>query len=603
MKIWMSKRSEKTGKRHVVLDMSVQEDHESFWVLRREVMQGRGRAPKRRVMSDGRIRYRFARQHLQRLLMTFPFAELSGGIDRRARRANTHEQLEVPDIDLPDFKGELYDYQKIGVQAILDHWLRELDEAGVHTRGGFMLNDEMGLGKTIMAIAAVLKELAVPALVMCPNSAKWVWLKAIAKFTELEGVVADGTVDERLAAIEKRADFTIVNIEMLQKDAYAEALDFDYAALITDEFHRFANPKAKQTENWLKLHAARELLMSGTPILNRPEESWSGLHRLYPRRYPNHWAFKRWIAITSTVVRSKPVLKDGMPELNYAGRPKVKVTKYTKVVGYKPESMIKLRDHIQSPEVSIRRRKDHVLSDLPEVVFNTLLIELTSEQRRLYRQIVEEMRMQMDDGTIRTLTNMLAVVTRAKQACFSPELYGGTRTSAKLEELHRVVRELTDNDEKAIIFSQWSRATRIIQRELAAYNPAYVDGSVKGKKRGAQEDMFNNDPKCQLYIGTIRANREAISLGAATYVVFTDKDWTPMVNDQAIGRSAAGGLRGAHLGGDATVNVIELFAHNTVEERIEGLLASKRNLFNALYEKDGGAQMDRVTINEIADLF
>lgn len=596
MKIWMSKRSEKTGKRHVVLDMSVQEDRESFWVLRREVVRGSARAPKRRVMSDGRIRYRFAAQHLDRLLMTFPFAELSPGIDRRTRRASAVEQVEVPDIDISDFKGELYDYQKIGVKAILDHWELTYDTAGIHQRGGFMLNDEMGLGKTIMALAAVLHDLAVPALVVCPNSAKWVWAKAVARFTELSAVVADGTVDDRLTAIEKRADITIVNIEMLQKDLYAEALDFDYAALVTDEFHRFANPRAKQTVNWLKLHAARQLLMSGTPILNRPEESWSGLHRLYPRRYPNHWAFKRWIAIVGTVERHKKVQTAD-------GRTRVKTTRYTKVVGYKPENMTKLRDHIQSPEVSIRRRKDHVLKDLPQVVTNTLLIELTPEQRRLYKQIVDDMKMALADGTIKTLPNMLSVVTRAKQACFSPELYGGSRTSAKLDELKRVVQELTDNDEKAIIFSQWSRATRIIQRELADYNPAYVDGSVKGKKRGEQEDKFNEDPDCQLYIGTIRANREAISLGAATYVIFTDKDWTPMVNDQAIGRSAAGGLRGAHLGADVKVNVVELFAHNTVEERIEGLLASKRNLFNALYEKDGGAQMDRVTIAEIAELF
>jgi len=115
-------------------------------------------------------------------------------------------------------------------------------------------------------------------------------------------------------------------------------------------------------------------------------------------------------------------------------------------------------------------------------------------------------------------------------------------------------------------------------------------------------DKFNEDEECHVYIGTIRANQEAITLNAATYVIFTDKDWSPLVNDQAIARSAAGGLRGVGREGEH-VNVIELLARDTIDERIEVVLAGKRQVFNAMVEADGGAVRQQITVAQLADLF
>lgn len=569
MKIWMSKRNPETGKKHVVLDMSRQEERESFWVLRQEVLGYVGRAPKRNLRSDGTVRYRFAQRHLDKLMLTFPFAEVSPGLDRTIRRANTVEQPEVPELDIPDFGLELYDFQKIGVHRMDVH-------CDTHKHRGFILNDELGLGKTVMGLAFIVKRLATPALVVCPNSAKWVWERAAQEHTELEVVVVDGTLPQRQAQIAQRADLTVINIEALR--LHPELADFCYEVCITDEYHKFKNPKSQMTKAWHALQANLDILMSGTPMLSKPEDFWSGLHKLFPERYPSFWMFQKWLCI-----RTKG--------------------KYAKVVGYKAEPMGKLKKHIQDATVSLRRRKDQVLSDLPSVIYSTVLVDLTPEQRRLYNQIVREKELMLANGEITTVKGILSMVTRCKQACFSPELYGGSPHSAKLDELDEVVEQLVANGEKAIIFSQWSKATRIMQRRLAGYNPAYVDGSVKSKLRPEQQDKFNEDPDCHLFIGTIGANSTAITLGAATYVIFTDKDWVPLNNDQAIGRSAAGGLRGAHLGADVKVNVIELFARDTVEARIETLLARKRQMFNSMVERDGGPEIERITISEISELF
>jgi hypothetical protein len=76
----------------------------------------------------------------------------------------------------------------------------------------------------------------------------------------------------------------------------------------------------------------------------------------------------------------------------------------------------------------------------------------------------------------------------------------------------------------------------------------------------------------------------------ATYVIFTDEGWTPAGNDQAIGRSAAGGLRGAAQAAGTVVTVIVLQAEDTYEQYVETLLRRKRNVFDRTVERDAGKQ-------------
>lgn len=553
MKIWRSKPSRTTGRRHIVLDMTPQESADCYWILRSEVL--RGMRPKFKA-SNGRVRYRFNEEHLEKLILTFPFAELSPGMDNQVRRAETYEIDEVPELELPGFKGELYPYQAVAVGKIIENPL-------------FMLNDSMGLGKSPMALASVCELDAIPALIICPNSAKWTWERFVEQFTEYESIIVNGTRAERESQIRKHSDFTIINYEALR--LHPELADYRYKMIIVDEFHKIKNPKAAMTKAVYSLQSDRWLMMSGTPIINRVEEAYSTLHRLWPDRFPSMWLFKKAY---------------------------IHENKVGKVVGYK--NLPKLKKFIHDPSRSIRRRKDQVLQDLPEVTYVTRMVDLLPETRTLYREIFEEAKLRLADGEVTTIAGVLALITRLKQAAFSPELYGGTPKSAKIEELKEIVQELVDNGEKAIIFSQWSKATRIIQRELLDYNPAYVDGSVKGRDRQAQVDRFNNDPDCLLYIGTIAANQEAITLGAATYVIFTDKAWSPLSNEQAIGRSAAGGLRGV---GVSRVTVVDIMANDTIEQRIEELLRQKKAVFDALYERDGGVRVNRSMLQSLRELF
>jgi superfamily II DNA or RNA helicase len=374
--------------------------------------------------------------------------------------------------------------------------------------------------------------------------------------------------------VDSCADDSLYNLSVLDAEEYVAD-----GVLV----HNCKNPAAQVTKGYLHLNAKHGVYMSGTPFLNRPEELWPTLHRIDPVAWPSQEAL-----VAELVIKGD----DGKP------------------MAYRPDVVARIKKFLNV--YTIRRRKDQVVKDLPQEITTQVLVDLTPEQRALYDKIRDESLLLLDNGEVKSITAYLAIITRLKQACWSPELYEGSAKSAKLDKLKEDVMELIASGEKAIIFSQWKKATRILRREISEmfiemgheeWKIAYVDGDVKGSDRRAQENMFNGDDDCKLYIGTIAANQEAITLSAATYVLFTDKAWSPLANDQAKARSAGGGLRGAHLAGTGQkINVIEYFARETVDQWIDELLAGKSNLFNRFVEQDGGLPVTRMQVESLKEL-
>lgn len=577
MKIVIGKSDPENGvKRHVVLICSQEEEYDVHRSLVANVLDPRVLPRRERLRASAQVRFRLSMKYLDKVMLTFPYAEFSPGLETRLSKKAIEEfrAMRVPRLDIEGLRLELFDFQKIAVAKMMK-------------RRNFLLNDEMGLGKTIQALAAIIGRQAYPALVVVPNSIKFNWKRFVEQYTDATCQVVDGTAAQRKQQILKRSDITIINCEGLRvKESYRyetrengtrfrvpviepvhpDLFSIEWEMAVVDEYHKFKNPYAQMTKGLHMIRSKVKVGMSGTPLLNgRPEEVWSILHWMYPRRFPTFHNFmdKHVERLPSGVIQYK-----GLHEV---------------------------RDFFQSR--SMRRRKEWVEDDLPEVVYADHYIDLTAEQKKLYKAIRDELLLWVDEEP-RKIANVLAQMTRLKQACFSPELYDGSQTSAKIAEVKEIMQELVANGEKAIIFSQWSRATRILQRELAEYNPAYVDGTVKAKDRMAQIDKFNEDEDCKVFIGTIGSCKEGFTLSAATYVIFTDKGWTPAENAQAAARSAAGGLRGRGRGGQK-VHIIEVKANDTIEEYIDEMLKKKEQMNARMVERDGGQKFERITMTDL----
>jgi SNF2 family DNA or RNA helicase len=151
-------------------------------------------------------------------------------------------------------------------------------------------------------------------------------------------------------------------------------------------------------------------------------------------------------------------------------------------------------------------------------------------------------------------------------------------SSSKLRELPALVEEITSEGHKILIFSQWERMTRHAEAALAHLDIGRVrmHGGLGLRARQDIIERFNNDPRTMLFIST-DAGGLGLNLQAASYVVNLDLPWNPAKVEQRIGR--------AHrIGQKQSVNVINMIAQDTVEQRVLEVLYQKQALFDEILD-------------------
>lgn len=448
----------------------------------------------------------------------------------------------------------------------------------------FLLGDAQGLGKTkqIIDIALCRKvtEGMKHCLIICGiNGTKYNWADEIkihssedswvlgTRYTKRAPVkMIEGGTKEKLEDLQNIPSqfFWITNIETLRGGAYKEGKaknskyrfpiaeriqelidDGTIGMIAFDEAHKAKNPDSQQGRALLSIKAKHPIPMSGTFVLNNPLDLylplyWAGFedHSFY--QYKNHYCV--------------------MGGFNNK-----------EVVGYK--NLDELRTIMS--KAMLRRTKGDVL-DLPPKVHSIEYVDLTSEQKKLYKEVKDQIVDSIDK--IRMHPDPLSEMLRLRQVTGAPEILSSSITqSAKLDRLVEMIEEITSIGEKAIIFSQWSTMTDIIRGRLKEYNPAYITGEVKSEVRMEEVKKFQNDDSCKVIIGTVGAMGTGLTLTAASTVIFVDEPWNRGLKDQAEDRAHRIGTRG-------TVRVVTLIAKDTIDEGIYNLVQKKGRMADFLID-------------------
>ena len=192
------------------------------------------------------------------------------------RAAETVALSYAEDADLHDLElgGELHPFQRAGVRYAL-------------ARRRTFIADEQGLGKTVQALATLEADDAYPAVVVCPASMKLMWERESLRWLPRRTVaVLDGRTDAAWTEAAEAAEIVVLNYDILE--AHAERLAAGRPrALVLDESHYLKNPRARRTKAAVQLVGrlpddALRLALTGTPILNRPDELVAQLRILGP---------------------------------------------------------------------------------------------------------------------------------------------------------------------------------------------------------------------------------------------------------------------------------------------------------------------------------
>ncbi len=432
-----------------------------------------------------------------------------------------------------------------------------------------MLADDMGLGKTVQAIASavLLKQLRgiEHVLVVCPASLKHQWAREIRRFTSLSAQVIEGNPIQRRDLYRDPQFFNIMNYELVHYDE-EQLMRRRFDLIILDEAQRIKNWRTKTADRIKRLRSPYAFVLTGTPLENRLDELYSIFQFIDPAIIGPLWRFNERYYET-----------ERRPSGSY------------KVLGHK--NLDELRQRI-GPYV-LRRVREDVLLDLPERIDSNFFVEMTGPQWTAYYEYEQRVAQLMARARRRPLTPkehqvLLGSLVKMRLICnalalHDPEIKPEDRekTAPKLRELREILDdEVASNGHKAILFSQWTRMLDLTEPVLERLDLGWVKltGDVPVSRRGALIEQFFEDPRCKVFLSS-DAGGVGLNLQAASMVINLDLPWNPAVLDQRIAR--------AHRHGQPhTVNVVNLIAQGTIEERLLDTLAAKRAVFEAALDQD-----------------
>jgi len=466
----------------------------------------------------------------------------------------------------------LREYQKTGY-----YWLRTL----AHYNFGGILADDMGLGKTVQVITLLLSERknGTPSIVVCPTSLLYNWENEIKKFApQLKSQVISGFPEKRRELLKApNIDIFITTYDMLKRDIeFYESMNFTF--IIADEAQNIKNPSTQAAKSIKQLRGKTRFALTGTPIENTLTELWSIFDFIMPGYLHTVAKFSRLYEI-----------------------PIIKYNDVTKAA--------QLRQQI-APFV-LRRVKENVLKELPKKIEITLQAELSTEQKKIYQANLLEAIGAFDDiiasnSFADNRMRILAQLTRLRQICCHPALFledyeGG---SGKLELALETIQLALESGHRVLLFSQFTGMLSLLKNELEE-NPIilpneknaeyfYIDGTVKAKERMEMTTRFNEGER-NLFLISLKAGGTGLNLTGADVVIHYDPWWNPSVMDQASDR--------AHrYGQEKVVQVFNIVAKDSIEEKIMELQEKKRGLIDSVIT-EGGSFINLLTEDEVRKLF
>jgi SNF2 family DNA or RNA helicase len=451
------------------------------------------------------------------------------------------------------FEGELRPYQQRGLA-----WLSFLSSLGL----GACLADDMGLGKTPQTLALLLAEREQPqsrrrkrvgpTLLICPMSLVGNWQREAERFApSLRVLVHHGTErlkDREFVGAARRADLVITTYALATRD-HDTLAGVKWERVALDEAQNIKTSDAKQTRAIRSLPARHRIALTGTPVENRLTDLHSIMDFLNPGLLGPAATFKRCYA--------------------------------TPIERWRDERAAERLRHATGPFILRRLKIDKdIISDLPDKIEMRVDCHLTKEQATLYQAVVDEMleKVAHADGIERSGI-ILAALMKLKQVCNHPAHLLKDRSklegrSGKLTRLEEILAEALAEGDKALCFTQFAEfghTLRIHLQERLGREVLFLHGGTSKPARDEMVRRFQANGGPSLFVLSLKAGGTGLNLTAANHVVHFDRWWNPAVEDQATDRAF-------RIGQQKNVQVRKLTCVGTLEERIDTLIAQKREL-------------------------
>lgn len=441
-------------------------------------------------------------------------------------------------------KASLRPYQIYGVK-----WLKYLYDNNM----GGCLADEMGLGKTLQTIALlnmIYPGPAEPTLIVMPRSLLFNWQAELQRFAPGLDVTIYYGQSRDLKEISGHQ--IVLTTYAIVRNDIEELSKIKFHAVVLDESQNIKNISTGVSRSVMLLDTDHRLALSGTPVENNPGELYPLFRFLNPAMFGSFNDFdERYL---------QPIRRDGDQETTEALRRRIF-------------------------PFMLRRLKADVLPELPELIDQTIYVDMDDEQMRLYEQ---RRRAYLDrinssiasQGIEKSRFVLLQALSELRQVASVPEsMTDGRVKSPKLDLLAERITEAVSNGHKVVVFFNFIAGIEIIGERLEAEGIDYTTMTGSTRDRSSVVDRFQNDQSCMVLLMTLKTGGVGLNLTAADTVFIVEPWWNKAAELQAINRLH-------RFGQKSTVLCYSLITRATIEEKIRELQQRKIELFDGLIGAD-----------------
>jgi SNF2 family DNA or RNA helicase len=465
-------------------------------------------------------------------------------------------------------KGTLRPYQLVGLR-----WLYLLAKLGL----GACLADDMGLGKTIQVLSLLLvlkkQSSGQPSLLVAPASLLANWGSELERFAPSLKVMIAHTSAASGEELKNMPVEALANVDVVIT-SYGSLLrlpwltETSWRLAVLDEAQAIKNPNAKQTRCVKTLAADSRFALTGTPVENRLGDLWSIFDFINP---------------------------------GLLGSPK-EFTQYTKRLAERTHNPYGPLRELVRPYILRRLKTDRaVIADLPDKTEVKAFCQLSRKQAALYEQAVQALAEQLHSAEgIRRKGLVLSFLMRFKQICNHPSQWLGDGAwseadSGKWARLRDIAEVIAARQEKVLVFTQFREVTAPLESFLGSIfgRPGLVlHGETPVKSRKELVRRFQEDEAVGFFVLSLKAGGTGLNLTAASHVVHFDRWWNPAVENQATDRAF-------RIGQKKNVLVHKFVCQGTVEEKIDQMIESKRQIAQDMLEGGAGLLLTEMKDDEL----
>ena len=392
-------------------------------------------------------------------------------------------------------KREAYPYQLDAVRAV-----RSLPYAAIF--------HEQGLGKTKIAIDLSLLWLTEDAVdtvfIVTKKTLVQNWVDEFASHSRITPRVLSDNRGANSIALNSPVLVYIMNYEVVlaNRDLIRDFLATCRVAAILDESQKIKNPDSNLAACFHSLMQGftRRVIMTGTPVANRPYDIWSQIKFL-----DGGEAFGYSFGEFKNKLDLPP---------NAADAPRY------------GEALSSVMKSIKG--FSVRETKSTAGIELPDKTILTHSVRLAHRQFAIYTAYRDEMAYEVKAGYIDDAEHVLKLLLRLVQCASNPVLVDPSYNEdpAKYIKLLDLLEEIDLGSRKAIIWSGFIGNVEWLIDKLKNHAPQKVHGSMTVADRNRAIKKFKENDSCRLLVATPGAAKEGLTLTVANHAVFYDRGFS-----------------------------------------------------------------------------